>query len=322
MHSMPKKQALACAVSALVLATGAQARELTPSLLQATAQMTPTQRAAFLRHVASPQGARAASGSKLDTTPPVLKSFQLTVPKDTAAPWSQIRIEAESSDDLSGVAYVSIGLVGPHGQFIWAGGQAGLPSKQSTMTFAIDVSAYTEPGTWTVSSIGVNDAAGNYTGYSDPQSIAQFGPTAVTLANSRPEMVDYTPPVLTQGTVVTPSLSASGTQKGTMNPPFFGIDLTIKDAGAGVQSAWGTWCLADMTACLNVNGYDTVRGETKKKLRVVGNISGAPVGDYLPYQVIVFDWAGYGFGYNGTDFGGTTDFGTLMPGGDKITITP
>jgi hypothetical protein len=329
MSFMPKKQALACAVSMLVVMAGAQARELSPSLLAAAAHMTPTQRAAFLRGASSAEraaGTFTTSGSGLDTTPPVLKSFHVAVPADTAKPWAQIRIDCAASDDLSGVQYIDLLLTGPHGQelYVWDEWLLHPPAKQYSTSMATDVSAYTEPGVWTVSSVDVMDAAGNYVAYTDPQVIAQFGATSFTLVNNRPEMVDYTSPVLGQGAVVTPSLSASGTQKGTSAAPIAEVDLTVKDTGrAGAHWASGTWCLADMSACLNLDWTDSVRGESKKKAQLTGRIdSSLPAGDYLPYYFAVTDWAYNQMSFRGSDFGGATDFGQLMPGGDKITITP
>jgi hypothetical protein len=321
---MLEKQALACAVATLAVVAGAQARELSPSLLAATASMTPMERAAFLRDV---RGATAAkvksmSGSKLDVTPPVLTSFHVTPPADTSAPLAQIRIDVQASDNLSGVTYLMLTIAGPHGQEMFVGASPGLPAKQTTQSLALDVSAYTEPGVWTVMYATVSDAAGNYQDYYDPQ-IGQIGDASFTLVNSHAKLADYTSPVVTQGVVVTPTLSASGTLKGTNEPLIAAIDMTVKDGNAGVANVSGTWCLADMSSCLYMNGgYDYLRGDTKKTLRLWSGIGGAPAGDYLPYQVFVSDHAYNYTTYQGADFGGTSDFSTLMPAGDKITVTP
>jgi hypothetical protein len=323
MNFMPKKQALACVVLALAGVAGAQASEIAP-MAAPSAQMTPAQRAAYLHAVTASRtpGAHATAGSKVDVTPPTLTSFNVLPPADAAAPLAQLQIQLKAADDLSGVSYAYVQMLGPHDQWVYASSAPdGIPGKTFSQRLATSLNAYLEPGTWQVNWIGVGDAAGNFSGY-DVSALASLGNVQFTIANSKPKAVDYTPGAVTQGTVVTPVVSASAYLKGTTAPAMIEADFTSADAGSGVQSVYSSWCLADASSCFGMSAYDAVRGDLKKTLRPTAYASWIPPGDYLLQFLEVEDQAGNWTSYYGTDFGGDTDFSTLMPGGHTITVTP
>jgi hypothetical protein len=323
MHFMPKQQALACAVLCVAAITAARANSLPPAAAAQMAQMTPGQRAAFVRSFAPSRAhvAAAVGAGRLDTTPPTLANFNVTPPADAAGPLAQVIVHAKASDDLSGVQTVMFELVGPHGQAVWFDDMLEVPTKNFSGKIAVDVSAYLEPGTWTVQQAYVIDAAGNYAIYSGP-ALAALGNSQVTIVSSHGDLADYTPPTLTQGTVSTPTLSVSGLQKGTSQPPIAAVDFTASDVGSGIRHVESMWCLADSSACLFTTLAESVRGRQKDTLSLGTSIAGAPPGTYLLEYVGVYDYAGNWTSYMGTDFGGDTDFSTLMPAGHSITVTP
>jgi hypothetical protein len=329
MTFMLKKQAFACALLSLAAAGGALAADL-PPLAAAQPDLSPEQRAAIVRAyaaAATTRGHHASAagttpGGKLDNTPPVLKSFRITPPADVAAPFAQLVFDAKATDDLSGVAAVQFGLQGPHGQGVGGYSWITVPQKSATVRFALNETAYVEPGTWTVTYVYVGDAAGNYVFYAGDE-LAALGNVQVTIANGQPGLVDFTPPVVSQGTVVTPSLSASGTQKGTTQSPLIKADFALSDDRSGVMQAAATWCLADMSACLYSFASESVHGQRKETLHMAGSLPSAQTpGVYILHDLQAWDQAGNLVWMDSADFGGETDFSTLMPGGHTITVTP
>jgi hypothetical protein len=263
----------------------------------------------------------ASAAGKLDTTPPVLKSFQVTPPADMADPLAQIRIDAKVTDDMSGVGTVAFGLLGPHGQYGYAAASIGLPEKTFAGHMVVFNTQYLEPGTWTIQYVNVQDMAGNAAWISDPATIAAAGALQFTVTSSRPQLGDYTPPVVLSANVVTPSVSASATLKGTTLPAYFAVDVTLRDDKSGIGAVWANWCLADFSACIFSNATEGVYGHVKSTLRMGGSAGVAP-GVYVLYSLGYTDQASNAATLIGTDFGGETDFSTLMPGGHTITITP
>jgi hypothetical protein len=313
------KRALACAALSLATVAGARASELPAMASTQATQMTAAQSAAHVRALTS--GRAQIAAGKTDTTPPVLASFKVTAPADTSAPLAQWVVQAKAGDDLSGVLAVDIGLAGPHGQTLWVGWAENVHPKAFSGKFAYDASAYLEPGIWTVFMAIAVDAAGNSATYTG-DTLAALGNTQVTVVNKHPELADFTAPAVLQGTVVTPSLSASALQKGTTLPPTAVVDFAVSDVGSGVMFVNAQFCLPDMSACLQTAASETVRGRLSETLRTGNTISGLPPGTYLLNNLIVEDQAGFLTDYMGADFGGETDFSTLMPDGHSITITP
>jgi len=322
MHFKAMRRALACAI--LTAATGgAMAGDLPSTATYRLARMSPAQREAVARAFAgqTSRAARPAGADKLDSRPPSLASFATTPPSDVASPFAQLVLRIQADDDLSGVDWVMFALTGPHGQVIWIGGTIEVPAKRLDMRFASDVSANMEPGTWTVDWASVADAADNTAIY-EQSDLSAIGPTQFELNTSRKNLVDFGAPEMTQGTVLTPTLSASAVQKGTTLAPIARADFKLKDSGSGFSVLVADWCLADESICFSTIRRETLRGELKETVHSGGSIAGILPGVYLLRFVSASDHAGNAVVYFGSDFSGETDFSTLMPEGHSITITP
>jgi hypothetical protein len=266
---------------------------------------------------------RAAPGA-IDVTPPALTGFAITPPADVAAPFAQIRVNVTATDDLSGVSSFSIALQGPHGQVVYAYPAAlGMPLRHFTGHTAIDTTAYMEPGVWKALYAYVWDAEGNQ-GYVDQAGLALLGSIDVTLTSSRPDLADVTPPVVRSGAVDTPTVSVSSHRRGTDTAsPLFHTDFTVSDPGSGVHWLSAVWCLADGSSCLSSSAGEAIRDVGHKILRAIGSLPPTTLpGTYLLQSMSVEDYAQNSTYLLGTEFGGTTDFGHLMPGGHAITVTP
>jgi len=266
--------------------------------------------------------AQPASGA-LDTTPPSIKSFRITPPANAAAALAQVVVDLQGTDDLSGVQSVSLTLSGPHGQLLQGVGHTQMPGTKYSTKFAMDVSAYTEPGTWTATSAFISDYAGNWVFY-DAQQLASLGNASVTIGNSHPELVDTTPPTLTGGVVLTPTASLSSTFPGTTQiGGMIGANFDVSDAGSGVLVVGATWCNAQET-CLSTGGSrDVLRNSQAVTQLTTSQIVGwMAAGTYTLKYVSLQDHAGNYVYLLGTEFGGTADFGALMPAGHTITLTP
>jgi hypothetical protein len=319
MKSMLNKQALACAL--LACAAGAQAEASAAPTLEALKAMAPAQRDAAFRQLAA---TKAPAGSKMDSTPPVLTSFKITPPADVAAPLSQLRVDLTATDDLSGIAWTYANVSGPHAQNLSIFVGDSLPAKSVAAHGTVDTTAYLEPGAWTVNSIGLVDVAGNSVWVTGDE-LAALGDPHFQLANSHPDSVDYTPPTLKGGKVLTPRMSVSAVVKGTRSSAYVVASFAASDAagGAGIYSVDATWCFADNSFCFGTSNWESSRGQSKATLQTASSLGPSYLpGEYILASVVVRDQAANYTYLFGTEFGGTTDFSTLMPQGHVITLVP
>jgi len=277
--------------------------------------------AAVSVHALAADAVHPEGAGKLDTVAPRLASFSTTPPADLAAPLAQLVLRVQADDDLSGVNWLMFALRGPHGQQIWIGGDIDVPTRRLGLRVAADVRADMEPGTWTVDWSSVSDAAGNTISY-EQSELSLIGSTQIELTSTREDLVDIEAPSITEGILLTSTLSASGVLKGTPFAPIAKADFKVRDTGSGIQSVFADWCLANESFCFSTEAHDQVRCVLKATEHSGGSIAGMPPGIYRLRDLIVFDQAGNRAFYQGADFGGGTDFSTLMPGGHAITITP
>jgi hypothetical protein len=159
-----------------------------------------------------------------DTTPPVLTAFSFSPAQvDTTSTSATVNLTAQITDDLSGVDLAEMFFVSPSGQhdalgyFFLTSGTNLNGSYSATAT----IPAFSEPGTWTVSYMYVQDNVGNYQYYytADLQALGfptsfQFGATtSVALASS------LNPAVFGQAVTFTATVTASNgtTPTGTVN---------------------------------------------------------------------------------------------------------
>jgi hypothetical protein len=105
-------------------------------------------------------------------------------------------------------------------------------SKSATVTFEANVPTpyYAQPGQWTLTSAFIEDNQFNYTQYDQAQLAALITNPYVSVVNNGP--VDITPPVVTGGAILTPTVSLSSPI------PVFEATLTGTDDVSGMENAF------------------------------------------------------------------------------------
>jgi hypothetical protein len=153
----------------------------------------------------------------------VSQTINVTVPPATP----EVKIKYKSPGLLS---FIELEFVSPAGNYLYSFYDAPVPkSKSGTVTYEYlfqSLSLWAQSGTWTLSSAEIVDAAGNYTLYDASQLGALFPSLNVTVVN--PGQVDYTPPTISAGTILTPTVKASAAY------PYFEAQLSMTDDVSGV----------------------------------------------------------------------------------------
>jgi hypothetical protein len=104
--------------------------------------------------------------------------------------------------------------------------------SRGTITFSPDMNApfYAQPGQWVLSSLVIVDNDYNFTQYTPAQIAAIYPQPYLTVVNNGP--IDITPPVVTAGAILTPSVSQSSPV------PVFEATLTGTDDVSGIDQAY------------------------------------------------------------------------------------
>jgi hypothetical protein len=279
------------------------------------------------RASASPRAAAIRADGALDTTAPVLTGFSAGASVDAALAFAQLRINLQGTDDLSGINAIYVYAQGPSGQWIGIGYYGGYQAKKVAGATAFNFNVNYQPGTWTIQEVDVYDNAGNVSSYFTAD-LAAMGNTTFTVSNRLASQLDTAPPTFTSASILTPSISLSSHAKGTSNYPVAGMQVALTDTGtprtSGVQYAQAYFCLADLSACFSMYMQDGVVGAASVSFKMAGQLYSPylTAGDYTLYYLYGVDWQGNATYQTNQFFGGDTDFSTLLPGGQVITLTP
>jgi len=180
---------------------------------------------------ATPAPAPAVSTNATTIQPSItggaIVSTTLTVGQATSIPTVQVSYKT-GAKGLGGLELVFTSPNGsesltisyaPHG--LTTGGTV-------TVAQPTNVPSYTQPGQWQLVAAYIEDYAGNFVSYSQSQLAALFPVTAINVVNNGP--VDITPPVVTAGKILTPSVSLSSPL------PVFAASLTGSDDVSGMYA--------------------------------------------------------------------------------------
>jgi len=286
--------------------------------------LTAAQHFALVRPAAAaPHPATAArTTAAVDANPPTLRSINTGIYVDATGDIPQLLINFKAVDDASGVYYLTLEATGPNGQKKFGNFGPQFPVAALNATMALRFGPHDIPGLWRVTGLEVGDGAGNFHDYT-AQELAALGNTRFWVQNSYAKYLDNTPPVLTSAAILTPSVSLAGGNSTTV-----GVKVVAGDAGnpaaTGVQQAELVFCSLTDGNCFSMMQNDSVEGRTSTTLMFAVGVAslGYALGDYLLYYVYLTDWAGNESYTVGTEFGGSTDFSTLMAAGHKITLLP
>jgi hypothetical protein len=270
--------------------------------------------AAVMAHAkaqAAAMRARAQAGGALDNTPPVLAKFALVGSVDAQQQGAAAIADMAVTDDLSGVQFVTLTLTSPSGaqsvslyNILSSGARKYAGSfavgSQDLLDFGGRFTRFSEPGTWTATSMLIADVNGNIAIYG-AGDLAALGNAAVEVKNDGG--YDVTPPAVASGQIVTRQVSLSrppaGTAAGTA--PFIDAALIVTDAGngavAGPTVASMSFCLPDQWGncqdTIELDGTADAAHLAKTTLRMSGSPHpGQLTGKYGLYQVFVQDAAG------------------------------
>lgn len=234
-----------------------------------------------------------------DIRPPVLKKVRVGGTVNAGKKNAQAVVSLLATDNLAGVHQVSVTLMSPSGQTAYSYWYSHYDSTRNELQIGVDMSDATENGTWRVYSISISDSNGNATYYDETQ-LAALGPTAFTVTGAAGDF--SSPEAQAGGANLTPTVSRSTPPAGMLpgNAARVGVELNLADAGAaGIRSASMEFCLDGMYwECFSVSGEVSVRGKSAVRLTLGGHVSEwNAVGNYRPYSLYVYDYAGNGRSY-------------------------
>lgn len=319
--------AFATAASAATADRGVDLAALTPSQrVQAHRAWTLARRTALPAQVAA-----------ADATPPQLHVFSIEGDVDAQAGLPAAIAKVSIRDDVAGLQTLIFTLVGPSGQMVQrveglTTGQRRLDGRLSigaAPVATVPFSRFSEPGTWTVDSVFISDAA--YNGlYLDRAALSAMGRTEFTVHNTAGH--DKLGPTLARGAVETRRVSLStppaGTFPGTL--PWLSAGLRAVDQGngavAGPSEAILAFCLLDrFNDCVDrfeLQGHVNEFGRAAANFRVGGQPrSDQTPGRYILQYAVLLDQARNMTVLTSTLVGGETDFAQLFPH-SLITIDP
>jgi hypothetical protein len=320
MNPMSNRAALAAAASACLLFAAAPAcaaeptRTLSPQVESSSA---PGPHA---------WGTHAAAAAGLDHKGPNLVGFNAGTEVDAGSATGRLHIDWSVTDNQSGFMFGWMWLRSPSGQVKGYSFGESIPSRKESGTGGVSFGPWSEPGTWTVTGMSIEDANGNQTNV-DTAALAALGNTQFTVINAAG--ADLALPTLRSGKIATPIVSLSQTVPGTAGVSLPAIvNLRLQDTGSpgvsGVAAAWATFCRTDVQSCFTLFGKGDELGAAQRSLRlseVPARLVLSPA-VYTLSSVQVSDFAGNFSVYTSTAFGGTTDFAALFGGSTTITLAP
>ncbi|MFZ5548181.1 MAG: hypothetical protein ACOZJX_05760 [Pseudomonadota bacterium] len=330
--------AVLAAAGLLLAATAASAAPVAAAQGPDTTAMSPSQR--VQAHRAWNRARRAALPAQtaaIDSTPPQLRLFTIEGDVDAQADLPAAVAKVSMTDDLAGLQTVIVTLVGPSGQMVQrveglSTGQRRLDGRLSigaAPVATVPFSRFTEPGTWTVESVFISDAA--YNGlYLGRDQLAAMGRTQFTVHNTAGH--DTTGPRLVGGYLETRRVSLStppaGTWSGTM--PWLSAGLRTVDDGNGAVSgpadAILAFCLIneynDCVDRFELQGHVNEFGRPNASFRVGGQLRTDQMpGKYFLYYAVLMDQARNMTYLSTSLLGGDTDFSQYFPN-TVITVEP
>ncbi len=292
-------------------------------------RLAPRDRQAYLQRLVARQHAKRGATLGADATGPVLTAFNASTTLNVSKSSAPFKVFVKATDDLSGVSYLYFDATGPSGQTITAYAAPGYPAKAVSLSGGFqNLNRMLEPGTWKFTYAYGYDAAGNYSAV-DEATLDALGNTTFTVGNNTGH--DIVKPLLTSGKVMTPAVSLSALVPGSADSPVYvGVKVTASDAGttalAGVASVSLYFCkLAEPNVCIYPYGDVFATALSTASLTVGAQVSaanGIVTGTYELKVAYVYDHAGNDTYLHSTNFGGTTDFSALFPGGTTITLVP
>ena len=229
---------ISIAAALVALAAGSAAATAEPTqpgaALQALAARDPVlagrlaaQRAMLRALSAGPSAAVPA------TAPPTISAGKILTPtvsvlRSPATPLIRFTYSAPGALALIGYTFQS-----PAGTFYTVGYAPELPVDTGGTIEVEDavlpMSLYSEPGTWTLLDVVIDDDLGQITLYSGAQLSAILPSTTIGVTNSnRPDVVA---PTASAGSILTPTVSAGS------STPYFEAKLTVADNVSGVDIA-------------------------------------------------------------------------------------
>jgi hypothetical protein len=300
--------------------------------------VTPAQRLrTHMEWVRSKRASLPAQIASQDSTPPAVRFFSIENDVDAQSGLPFALANTLIEDDLSGLQTVIVTLVGPSGQMVQRvegllTGQRKLDGKLSigaAPVATVPFSRFSEPGTWTVDSLFISDAAYNMV-YLDRTALTGMGRSQFTVHNAGGH--DKVGPQMKSGRIDTKRVSLTtpppGTSAGTL--PWLAAGVRMADLGNGVVAgpteAILAFCLLDArNDC--VDRFE-LQGHVNEFGRPTATVvaGGQPRADQTPGQyilqyVVMLDQAQNMSVATSQLVGGETDFGQYFKG-TTITIDP
>ena len=297
-----------------------------PAVTQTAAQRFALKRPQTSSSQSATQQAKTLAVRAVDANPPQLRSINTSFLVDATGDIPQLVVNVNANDDASGVYYLYFEATGPNGQKKFGSIGPQFPVSTLNASTALRFGRNDAPGLWAITDLEVGDDAGNWHDYTG-RELAALGNTRFFVLNSYAKYLDNTPPVVGNGTVLTPTVALTDGSGNSVRTTV-GIKLTATDAGnpaaTGVHVMEVYFCMLDNSNCIFLQQTDGVEARTSTTLLPAAPVAGGvyPPGDYYLYYVHLIDWGSNESYTVSTEFGGTTDFSRVMPAGHKITLTP
>jgi hypothetical protein len=142
-----------------------------------------------------------------DTTPPNITAFSFTPATiDTTAASANVTANFTLTDNFAGVSFFQMSFVSPSGVSSQATSKSFTPATTVTDSVMLTFPRFSEAGTWTISSVFVEDAAGNTLVLAAADLTARGFPTTLAVTSTS----DTTPPTLAAFGFTPTSINVTG----------------------------------------------------------------------------------------------------------------
>jgi hypothetical protein len=235
-----------------------------------------------------------AAGRAEATEPSITAGTLLTPAVNVQVAPAQVALSVSIDQGTTGAKYILASMMSPSGMTIQTGFiQVPVypPTRKIKVPFQLvspfvpgGLTLYSEPGTWTITSVTLLTNDNQFVSYSGSQLAALFG-NQVTVAVTNSGTPDTKPPVYGRGKILTPTVSLSASS------PIFAVNIAVRDDISGVSTVYVEY----QPPSGNAGGTSSVISAPLKEGKVDSYAileAGSPVGTYTLTSLSVCDYAG------------------------------
>ena len=235
-----------------------------------------------------------AAGGAQATEPSITMGTLLTPAVNVQVAPAQVELSVSIDQGTIGASSILASMTSPSGTTLQTGFiQVPVypPTRKIKVPFQLaspfgngGLTLYSEPGTWTITSVTLLTNDNQFVSYSGSQLAALFD-NQLTVAVTNNGTPDTKPPVYGRGKILTPTVSLSASL------PIFAVNLAVRDDISGVSAVY----VGYQPPSGNPGGTSSVISAPLKAGKVDSYAmlaAGSPVGTYTLTSLSVCDYAG------------------------------